>query len=143
MIDKKNLMMSNAEPMPERKTTTGAPRLVVCVLASLLVLSGIARAERRIFNIADYGAKGDGKTVNTTSIHQAIQACAQAGGGTVYVPTGEFRTGTVILQSNVHLLIEAGGVLKGSDRISDYLSEGNNRFGLILARNAENIAITG
>src|SRR4029453_16268286 len=123
-------------PTPATKKT---PRLMVCVLALLIVLAGTATAERRIFNIADYGAKGDGKTINTTSIHQAIQACAQAGGGTVYVPTGEFRTGTVVLTSNIHLLIEAGGVLKGSDRISDYLSEGNNRFGLILARNAENI----
>jgi polygalacturonase len=116
---------------------------LVFTLALLSILAGSAAAQRRVFNIADYGAKGDGKTLNTTAIHEAIQACAQAGGGTVYVPTGEFRTGTVVLASNVHLLIEAGGVLKGSDRTSDYLAEGNNRFGLILARNAENVAITG
>lgn len=61
----------------------------------------------------------------------------------MYVPTGEFRTGTVVLLSNIHLLVEAGGVLRGSDQLSDYLSEGSNRFGLILARNAVNIAITG
>jgi glycosyl hydrolase family 28/pectate lyase-like protein len=134
---------SQGAPKPAREATSGAPRLVVSVLALVFVLGGTATAERRVFNIADYGAKGDGKTINTTSIHQTIQACAQAGGGTVYVPTGEFRTGTVVLASNVHLLIEAGGVLKGSDRISDYLAEGNNRFGLILARSAENIAITG
>jgi polygalacturonase len=91
----------------------------------------------------DHGAKGDGKTINTAAVHETIQACAQSGGGTVYVPAGEFRTGTVVLVSNIHLLLDAGAVLKGSDQISDYVSEGSNRFGLILAKNAENIAITG
>jgi hypothetical protein len=126
-------------------TAMPRPRLVlISLLPLLLILVASASAQQlRVFNIVDHGAKGDGKTINTTAIHQAIQACAQAGGGTVYVPAGEFRTGTVVLASNIHLLLDAGAVLKGSSEISDYVSEGSNRFGLILARNAENIAITG
>jgi len=129
--------------MAVRGTSVTAAQQLLASLSLLLVLAASAAAQQRVFNIAEYGAKGDGKTINTTAIHQAIQACAKAGGGTVYVPAGEFRTGTVILTSNIHLLIKAGGVLKGSDQISDYVSEGNNRFGLILARKAGNIAITG
>jgi hypothetical protein len=124
----------------------GFYRLLVPLLSLVAVLSllvNTAFAQRLVFNIVDYGAKGDGKTINTAAIHQAIQACAQAGGGTVYIPVGEFRTGTVVLESNVHLFIDAGGVLRGSSELSDYVSEGSNRFGLILARKAENISITG
>jgi Glycosyl hydrolases family 28 len=132
-----------AAPAHLNKSMAEILRILVSWLVVPSLLVGAAAAQRRVFNIADYGAKGDGKSINTAAIHQAIQACAQAGGGTVYVPTGEFRTGTVTLVSNVHLLIDAGGVLRGSDQVSDYVSEGNNRFGLILARNAENIAITG
>ena len=56
---------------------------------------------------------------------------------------GEFRSGTVLLLSNVNLHLDSGAVLKGSDDLADYLKEGENRYGLILARKAENIAITG
>ena len=81
------------------------------------------------YNILDHGAKADGKTVNTAAINQAIEACNKAGGGTVFVPAGEFRTGTVILLSNVTLHLDAGAILKGSDDLKDYEKEGKCSMG--------------
>ncbi len=131
-------------PAGVAETLSSMFRVTLPVLSLSLAFAAGASAQRPgLFNIVDYGAKGDGKTINTAAIHHAIQACSQAGGGTVYVPAGEFRTGTVVLGNNIHLLLEAGAVLKGSSELSDYIKEGDNRFGLILARKAENIAITG
>ena len=95
------------------------------------------------YNILEYGAKADGKTVNTTAINQAIEACNKAGGGTVFIPVGEFRSGTIVLLSNVTLHLDAGAILKGSDDLKDYVKEKDEQFGLVLARNTENITITG
>ena len=120
-----------------------ASTLPFLIALFFIVLSGTLPAQQTRFNIVDYGAKGDGKTVNTSAINQAIAACAKAGGGTVHVPAGEFRSGTVVLLSNVNLHLDSGAVLKGSDDLGDYLKEGETRYGLILARKEENVAITG
>src|SRR5262249_30299068 len=55
------------------------------------------------FNIANYGAKSDGMTLNTQSINNAIAACSKKGGGVVLVPAGLWLTGPVVMQSNVNL----------------------------------------
>ena len=54
----------------------------------------------------DFGAVGDGETVNTTSIQKAIDTCANENGGTVLVPAGDFVTGTIELKSNITLKLE-------------------------------------
>lgn len=53
------------------------------------------------YNIKKFGAKGDGVTVNTTLIQNAINACRDAGGGTVLIPLGTFLTDTLKIYSNV------------------------------------------
>jgi polygalacturonase len=95
-----------------------------------------------VFRIADFGALGDGKTLNTTSIQKTIDQCAATGGGTVYVPAGVFLTGTFQLRSHVNLHLESGAVLKGSERLEDYHLNGN-LVGLIFTQDAEDVAITG
>src|SRR5688572_33455526 len=59
------------------------------------------------FNIKTYGAKGDGTTMNTVSIHKAIDACSKEGGGVVLIPEGLWLTGPVVLKSNVNLHLKA------------------------------------
>jgi exo-poly-alpha-galacturonosidase len=71
-----------------------------------------------IFNIEDYGAQGDGTTVNTASIQAAINACTT--GGTVLIPSGKtFISGSIFLKSDMTLRID--GTLSGSTNASDYL----------------------
>jgi polygalacturonase len=94
------------------------------------------------YDITDFGAKGDGKTINTKEITKAIEACNRYGGGEVKVPAGVFLSGTIKLLSNVTLHLSAGAVLKGSSDTSDYYVQGR-RHGLIYAEDAENITITG
>jgi polygalacturonase len=106
----------------------------------------------KIFNITQYGAKGDGKTKNTEAFKKAIEACTSAGGGQVLVPKGEWFTGPIHLKSNVNLHVEKGAELHFSDDPQDYLPvvftrwagfELYNYSPLIYARDCENIAITG
>ena len=68
----------------------------------------------RVYNIADFGAKGDGKTLDTQAVQAAIDACNKDQGGTVLVPAGVFVIGTVEMKSNVTLHIAAQGKLLGS-----------------------------
>jgi hypothetical protein len=95
-------------------------------------------------SITDFGALGDGRTLNTTSIQKAIDHVAAKGGGKVIVPPGEFMTGTIVLKSNIHLYLENGAVLRGSASLDDYLRYSNGtQLGVIFAQEAENIAISG
>ena len=68
----------------------------------------------RVYNIRDFGAKGDKTTLDTAALQAAIDACTGDGGGTVLIPAGTFVIGTVEIKSNVTLHIVAGGTLLGS-----------------------------
>src|SRR5215469_11450018 len=105
-------------------------------------------AQNKIYNIVDYGAVADGSTINTTAIQKAIDACAQNGGGEVYVPTGKFTTGTIALKSKVNLYLENGAVLQGSTNLKDYRNYtlegfGTFQYGMLYTENAEDVSITG
>ncbi len=98
-------------------------------------------------NVKDFGAAGDGATLDTCALNRAIAACHAGGGGTVFVPAGVYLVGTLDLLSDVTLHLDAGSVIKGSPNLADYrvlpyTSEFRNTT-LILADGARNIAITG
>ena len=108
----------------------------------------------RTYNIRDFGAKGDGQTLDTAALQSAIDACHRDQGGTVLVPAGVFVIGAVELKSNVTLRVSAGGTLLGSADGKQYhaidaiplqgdttLNDGN--WGLIWAVKAHNIAVEG
>src|SRR3546814_19586947 len=67
-----------------------------------------------VVNVADYGARGDGTTMNTAAIQRAIDTCAARGGGKVIFPTGSYLTGSIFLKSNVELHIGGDVKLLGS-----------------------------
>jgi polygalacturonase len=67
------------------------------------------------YNIKNYGAKGDGKTLDTEPINKAIEAAAAAGGGTVYFPAGKFLSYSIHLKSHVALYLDQGCVLQAAD----------------------------
>lgn len=108
----------------------------------------------RVYNIRDYGAKGDGATLDTAALQAAIDACASDGGGTVLVPAGAFLIGTTELKSNIALHLAAGATLLGSGHGKDYhavdsiplhgdttLEDGN--WALLFAVSAKKITIEG
>lgn len=106
----------------------------------------------KTFNILDFGAIADGKTLNTKAIKNAIDECHTSGGGKVVVPEGTFLTGTIHLKNNVNLYLSKNSVLLFSLDPKDYLPvvltrwEGIDCYNyspLIYACEQENIAITG
>ena len=108
----------------------------------------------RTYNVRDFGAKGDGASLDTAAVQAAIDACNKDQGGTVLVPAGTFVIGTIEMKSNVTLHIAAQGKLLGSADGKQYraadaipltgdstLNDGN--VGLIFAVKAENFTIEG
>ena len=96
-------------------------RTIMQVLAGALLallLAGGASAKGS-FHVERFGAKGDGKTMNTAAIQRAIDAAAK-GGGTVVFPAGAFLTGSIFVKSGVTLKIDKGVTLLGSQNIADY-----------------------
>lgn len=79
-----------------------------------------AQSTGRIFDAADFGAVGDGETINTRPIQAAIDAAACAGGGTVVLKPGVYLSGSLFVKSNVTLLIGRGATLKGLRDIAAY-----------------------
>ncbi|MDQ6471717.1 glycoside hydrolase family 28 protein [Flavobacterium sp. LHD-80] len=105
----------------------------------------------KTYNINDFGAIADGKTMNTQAFEKAIKECAANGGGKVLVPNGKYLTGPIHLESNVNLHLEDQAEILFSTNSKDYPlihtswegTELMNHSPLIYARNKTNVAITG
>ena len=110
-------------------------------LAALVFLcASLARAEEgvRIFNVRDYGATGVKTDDAQKAIQKTVEACAKAGGGTVYLPPGEYTSATIHLRSHVRFFIDAGATLYASTDPAPY-----DQPGLFYAEDAQNITIEG
>jgi polygalacturonase len=115
-----------------------------------------AQPNAGVFDVKSYGAKGDGKALDSPAINRAIDAAAAAGGGTVHFPAGTYVTGSVRLRSNITLQFEPGTTLEASadaaaydaaepnqwDKFQDF---GHTHFhnSLIWGENLENVSIQG
>ncbi len=120
---------------------------------SALLLAGlpIAAAGPASFNVTDFGAVPDGRTMDTAAIARAVAACAAARGGTVVFPAGRYLTGSIALESNMTLQLEAGSELlySGNPEDSPIVQsrwESTNAYihaPLVYANGKENVAITG
>ncbi|MBB3108862.1 polygalacturonase [Paenibacillus phyllosphaerae] len=101
--------------------------------------------------ITDYGAAPDSEALATAAIQAAVEAASAAGGGTVVVPAGVFRTGPIRLRSYIELHLSPGAVLAFSSDPADYAPvdsrwEGVRRqvyMSCIYGENLEHIAVTG
>ncbi|MCX5643191.1 MAG: glycoside hydrolase family 28 protein [Phycisphaerae bacterium] len=136
-----------------RLTRSKTPPVSVLVVA--IAVAGLpcwAGQAVPFHSVKEYGAVGNGTTKDTEAIRKAISATAGAGGGTVYFPAGQYLTGSIHLQSNITLHLDAGAVLKFSQDFNDYLPMVKSRWeGVectnfsppIYAYRAENIAIVG
>jgi len=102
----------------------------------------------RVYNIRDFGAKGDGMTLDTVAVQSAIDAAHKDEGGTVIVPAGTFVVATIELKSNVTLHVAARGRLLGSEKPEHYkagngIPPSNGNVVMISAADAENVTIEG
>jgi len=79
----------------------------------LLFVIFSATAKQTVYDITDFGAKGDGITNNSKAINAAIDAASKNGGGTVFFPAGNFLSYTIRLKSHITLHLDQGAVLIG------------------------------
>jgi hypothetical protein len=120
-------------------------------IVGLLLGMPLCAAEHQ-FDVRDFGAKIDGNALCTTAIQKAVDACAAVGGGTVWLPPGTLRSGTIYLRNNVTLYLEAGCTLLGSENLGDYprnvpavrsYTDNYVDRSLIAGEDLENVAIRG
>ena len=92
------------------------------MMAAVLITPALSRAEEStgVFNVRKYGATGNKGDNAQKAIQSAIDACAKAGGGRVYLPPGDYTSGTLFLRSHVRLYLEAGATLFASPDHADY-----------------------
>ena len=89
-------------------------------LSLLALCAGLAsRLAAADFDVRAHGAKGDGTTLDTTAINQAIDAAAAAGGGTVVFPAGNYLSFSIHLKSHVALRLDLGATIVAAEPPAD------------------------
>lgn len=133
-------------------------RTIVCRLFAILACCAPTAAVAQTTapstqpnSVTEYGAVGDGKTLNTNAIQRALNIASARGGGEVLIPSGNFVSGSLVIGPGTTLRFARDAVLIGSDNIDGYPIvnvrwEGRWRPGhraLLSANNADHIAIVG
>jgi polygalacturonase len=124
-------------------------RMLICLLLCFFAKQALAKD----FLITNFGAKPGPDNLNTIAINRAIQACYNNGGGTVIIPAGIFRSGTLLMKDNVELHLELGATLLASSDLKDFPLQPQPAYrsqkdpggwrALIYANEISNIAVTG
>ena len=119
----------------------------------LLLISPVTiGSAKKPYNILDFDAIPDSKTLCTQAIQNAVDQCAESGGGTVYFPAGTWLTGTIYLESHITLRLDSGCLLLGSKEKKDYGrpcklhgTEGEtfSYWAIIAGKNLNNVSICG
>ena len=124
-------------------------RKILFAGAALLAGASVASAQgAKVCAVQQYGAKGDGTTLDTAAIQKAIDDCAASGGGVVRLAGAkEFVSAPLVLKSHITLEIAEGTTLEGSTNHEDYPEieqfHEKGKQSLLSATNAEDITIRG
>ncbi len=82
-------------------------RIILSVFFILFCLQNNAAT----YNVKDFGAVGNGKTIDSPAINAAIDEAVKNGGGTIYIPAGEYLCYSIRLKSNITVYLESGATL--------------------------------
>ncbi len=131
--------------------------LLGLTLSSAKTFAADAGAAPTVWNVKTFGAVGDGTNLDSPAINRAIDACAEAGGGTVWLPAGTYLSGSIHLKSKINLHLDAGATILGASQESNaydpaeefsgqaYQDGGHTYFhnSLIWGENLTNVSLTG
>jgi len=123
---------------------------VAAIAASTVILGGADEAG--VLDVRQFGATGDGRTLDTGAIQQALDECGKAGGGIVRFGTGTYVSKPLVIRSRTTLLLEEGSTLLASPNQSDFLKEpgnwqdarsGSDFMHFLTGKDLEDVTITG
>jgi polygalacturonase len=126
--------------------------LILMFVLSLGISLCPAAPGPKFFDVRQFGARGDGKTLDTVAIQAALDACGRAGGGTVKFSPGIYLSQPLTLRTKTTGLLEEGATLLASPTQSDFLKDGgdwltakssDDFIPFIGGKNLTDIAITG
>src|SRR5260370_26630750 len=145
--------------MPRFRTLLAKALCVGKVVTSVELARGADNAvatneNHHPFSVSDFGARGDGATLDPAAINAAIEACSTKGVGQVFFPPGRYLSGTVHLRSDITLFLSTGAALVGSTNLAHYqqpavpsfmteASWGKWHRGLLVGENVEDVTIAG
>lgn len=126
-------------------------------LTVVLAMFAMLAHAQGTYNVRDFGATGDGRTLDSPAINAAIDSCVAHGGGQVFVPAGTYLSGSIRMKSNVNLHLEAGAkILAAPAKMQAYdeaepfdgpqYQDGGHTYfhnSLIWADGEDNVSITG
>ena len=100
--------------MPQKGTSNTKWLLLILCVSALFCSEAFAQS---VYDVRAFGARGDGKTLDTAAINKAIEAAAAAGGGTVNFPAGTYLSVSIRLRSNITLQLNQGVTILAADRV--------------------------
>jgi polygalacturonase len=122
------------------------PELKPCLRTEPTALAAASdpRPSPRIFTVREFGARGDGKTLDTAPIQKALDECGQAGGGIVRLEAGTYLSRPITLRTRTTLLLEAGAKLLATDDPADFATDRPGAFiPFVGGKNLTDVAIAG
>jgi len=147
--------------MQSRNRSVICIALVIGVAAVSASITQIGSSQNRgtaSYNVRAFGAKGDGKQLDTVAINKTIDAAVSAGGGTVYFPAGDYLSTSIRLKSNIALYLDQGATIIAAETTATakydppepnqwdtYQDFGHSHWhnSLIWGENLENVSIIG
>jgi Glycosyl hydrolases family 28 len=128
---------------PSKFYTCAIAAAALMMSTSAFAAATTAMHGKVIYNVKDFGATGIKSDDARPAIQKAIETAAVKG-GTVYLPPGEYTSGTIFLRSHVNLYLEAGATLYASENPKDFaVQKVKSKDALIFGEKLEDISIGG
>jgi polygalacturonase len=119
------------------------PPVALALALTLAACSTTENSRAKVFDVRQFGAVGDGKTLDTAAIQKALDECGQSGGGVVEMPAGIYLSKPIFLRSKTKLQLDAGAILQARDEPSDFLDANGATLAFVNGVNLTNITIRG